>query len=80
MEIKDSGTRREFETGSVRDCAENKGRCDLLPLDVIANLTEDIILARINRMSEQVISKTLSVPYMASYKTTRAMFTRQYSK
>lgn len=49
MEIKDGGTRREFETGAVRDCAENKGRCDLLPLDVIANLTEDIIFARINR-------------------------------
>ena len=32
MEIKDSGTRREFESGAVRDCAEGKGRCDLLPL------------------------------------------------
>ena len=30
-EIKDSGTRREFETGAVRDIAEGKGRCDLLP-------------------------------------------------
>ena len=34
-ELKDSGNRREFETGAVRDMAENKGRCDLLPLDVI---------------------------------------------
>jgi hypothetical protein len=34
--IKDSGTRREFETGAVRDIQEGKGRCDLLPLDVIA--------------------------------------------
>lgn len=32
--IKDSGTRREFETGAVRDIQEGKGRCDLLPLDV----------------------------------------------
>lgn len=36
MEIKDSGNRREFETGAVRDIQEGKGRCDLLPLDVIA--------------------------------------------
>ena len=36
--IKDSGNRREFETGAVRDMAEGKGRCDLLPLDVIADL------------------------------------------
>ena len=49
MEIKDSGTRREFDTGAVRDCAENKGRCDLLPLDVISKLTDnDIILMKLD--------------------------------
>lgn len=31
-ELKDSGTRREFSTGAVRDVADGKGRCDLLPL------------------------------------------------
>ena len=36
MNIKDSGERREFDTGAVRDIHEGKGRCDLLPLDVIA--------------------------------------------
>ena len=36
-EIKDSGTRREFQSGAVRDIAEGKGRCDLLPMDVIAD-------------------------------------------
>lgn len=36
--IKDSGNRQEFETGAVRDMQEGKGRCDLLPLDVIADL------------------------------------------
>ena len=46
--IKDSGTRREFSTGSVRDCAEGKGRCDLLPLDVIAKLLHDKILEHID--------------------------------
>ena len=34
--IKDSGERREFSTGAVRDIQEGKGRCDLLPLDVVA--------------------------------------------
>ena len=36
--IKDSGDRTEFETGAVRDMREGKGRCDLLPLDVIAEM------------------------------------------
>lgn len=36
MAIKDSGTRRKFESGAVRDIAEGKGRCDLLPLDIIS--------------------------------------------
>lgn len=34
--IKDSGNRTKFESGAVRDIQEGKGRCDLLPLDVIA--------------------------------------------
>lgn len=35
--ILDSGNRREFETGAVRDIQEGKGRCDLMPLDVVAH-------------------------------------------
>lgn len=38
--ILDTGNRREFETGAVRDIGEGKGRCDLLPLDVIAEIYE----------------------------------------
>ena len=38
MKIKDSGNRREFDTGAVRDIQEGKGRCDLMPLDVISDL------------------------------------------
>ena len=34
--IKDSGERRKFDTGAVRDIQEGKGRCDLLPLNVVA--------------------------------------------
>ena len=38
MEIKDSGERREFETGAVRDMQEGKGRLDLLPACAILRL------------------------------------------
>lgn len=37
--IKDSGARRRFSTGAVRDIAEGKGRCDLLPLEFIVEFT-----------------------------------------
>lgn len=37
-ELKDSGARRDFETGAVRDIADGKGRCDLLPLTVVSEL------------------------------------------
>ena len=36
--IKDSGDRTEFSTGAVRDMREGKGRCDLMPLEVVAYL------------------------------------------
>lgn len=36
--IKDSGNRTEFDTGAVRDMQKGKGRCDLLPLDVVSKL------------------------------------------
>lgn len=39
--IKDSGGRREFSTGAVRDIQEGKGRCDLLPLDVVGKLYDE---------------------------------------
>lgn len=41
--IKDSGTRREFETGAVSDIHDGKGRCDLMPLDVVAELRGQIL-------------------------------------
>ena len=40
MEIKDSGTRREFETGAVRDMSEGKGRMDLLPWSAIMEVAK----------------------------------------
>ncbi len=45
--IKSSGSRREFETGAVRDIAEGKGRCDLLPLGVISEMTGSNIFQNI---------------------------------
>ena len=42
--ILDSGSRREFETGAVRDIAEGKGRCDLLPLGIIGRIIDDSTL------------------------------------
>lgn len=41
--ILDSGERRVFPTGGVRDISEGKGRCDLLPLDVISDDTLNLI-------------------------------------
>lgn len=34
--IKDSGERQEFSTGAVRDVQVGKGRCDLMPLDIVS--------------------------------------------
>lgn len=39
--IKDSGDRTEFETGAVRDMREGKGRCDLMPLEVVAQMIHE---------------------------------------
>lgn len=46
--IKDSGDRTEFETGAVRDMHEGKGRCDLMPLDVIGDWKGDEVLDAIS--------------------------------
>jgi len=45
--IQDSGQRREFATGAVRDIQEGKGRCDLLPLDVAAMILQDSKVLRL---------------------------------
>lgn len=34
--IKDSGDRTQFESGAVRDMRIGKGRCDLMPLEVVS--------------------------------------------
>nr|DAH22044.1 MAG TPA: hypothetical protein [Caudoviricetes sp.] len=42
--ILDSGNRRKFESGAVRDICEGKGRCDLLPMAVVARLADEPVL------------------------------------
>jgi hypothetical protein len=38
--IQDSGSRKKFESGAVRDVSEGKGRMDLLPLDMVAEFID----------------------------------------
>lgn len=40
--ILDSGARRQFETGAVRDDVEGKGRCDLMPLDIVGSVINGV--------------------------------------
>lgn len=49
MELQDSGSRRTFDSGAVRDIDEGKGRCDLLPLDVVGEVCDSPILNCINQ-------------------------------
>lgn len=50
--IKDSGERQEFATGAVRDIQKGKGRCDLMPLDVVNLLLPDNPMDFIHRFQE----------------------------
>lgn len=50
--ILDSGERREFTTGAVRDIQEGKGRCDLLPLDVASFWLADAVVEDISTFVE----------------------------
>lgn len=66
--IKDSGERREFETGAVRDMAEGKGRFDLMPLSEMADLFgEDHRIFRIIMALSQMLDPGLR--YSNSYVT-----------
>ena len=47
-ELKDSGTRREFSTGAVRDVADGKGRCDLLPVEQVGYILDSQTLLYIS--------------------------------
>ena len=57
--IQDSGERREFESGAVRDIQEGKGRCDLLPLAEVAKwlATNDPYIVRDPFIAYMYLSK-----------------------
>lgn len=57
--IKDSGQRREFSTGAVRDMA-CKGRCDLLPWEVVGRLMNDNGLSFCTLMEDAVNNSNTS--------------------
>lgn len=66
--ILDSGTRREFESGAVRDIQEGKGRCDLLPLDVVADMSSDPVLIDISEYQNRGESDYLVFALRSAFK------------
>ena len=63
--ILDSGARREFETGAVRDIQEGKGRCDLLPLEVIGDY---LMSSKVNSVEYQTVANILeNLDYYINY-------------
>lgn len=51
--IEDSGARREFTTGAVRDIQEGKGRPSLMPLEVVYTLLKrDDVIYYLGRFKE----------------------------
>jgi len=77
MKLKDDGTRREYGTGAVRDTAEGKGRCDLLPLDIIGHFTRDNILSSIGIYVRSGVTDVLweAVVMFSRQRTSSNMFT-----
>ena len=57
--IKDSGERREFDSGAVRDITEGKGRFDLVPLDAVAEITKDVFIYNIAKFQAEEQPKYL---------------------
>ena len=73
--IKDSGERREFATGAVRDIQEGKGRCDLLPLSVVAHFLNNPTFAQIHNF---VISG--NVRYLYDALSSNGIFNDPYTQ
>jgi hypothetical protein len=81
--IKDSGNRREFETGAVRDMQEGKGRCDLMPLEVVSTYMETVgigtegIISNIARFKESEYKDTGAL-YIALYQFCEEVYDCNY--
>jgi hypothetical protein len=72
--IKDSGNRREFDTGAVRDIQEGKGRCDLMPLSVVAYTLSNPTFSQIHNFT-----KTGDVKYLYDALTSHGIFHDPYT-
>lgn len=57
--IKDSGDRTEFSTGAVRDMHGGKGRCDLMPLDVVGYILDSPTICYISSYQKTGETKDL---------------------
>jgi hypothetical protein len=62
--IKDSGARTQFASGAVRDIQKGKGRCDLVPLDVMARMLDNKPIEYIYLFQKEGTTNHL---YMALY-------------
>lgn len=52
MAILDSGDRTRFESGAVRDMREGKGRCDLAPLEVMAEIIQSPVISLVSEFQK----------------------------
>lgn len=48
MKLPDSGQRKQFDTGCVREIVQGKGRMDLVPLGVLGTWTNDRFLVSVS--------------------------------
>lgn len=62
-EILDSGNRAEFATGAVRDMQDDKGRCDLLPLEVVNELIPEDDLCILDVIEKYKSTKNVEFLY-----------------
>ena len=82
--IKDSGQRREFESGAVRDIVEGKGRCDLVPLSsaailIFSSLSPVPDIDYIDTHIEKIVLKALD-EYISRFNEGIEVQERQLSK
>lgn len=73
--IQDSGDRTTYETGAKRDLKSGKGRCDLMPLNVIAEITNDDFFCRIHTFQK---NNDISSIYYAIDTVIKLFFNENY--
>ena len=72
--ILDSGERRKFETGAVRDIQEGKGRCDLMPLEVASSVINGVEGAVIGHIAMFKETNATAELYLALAKFARLAY------